>query len=49
MVKHNSRTNDIIINRSPVLLHIIFICGPSAIQQGLISRVVPEASEDPYH
>ena len=49
MAKHNWHTYDVTINQLPASLHIIFICGPSAIQQGLISIVVPEALECLYH
>ena len=44
-----SHTNDVIINRSSISLHINFIRGHSAIQQGSINRVVTGASENLYH
>ena len=47
--KDNWCTNDVIINRSPILLHINFIRGHSTIQQESINGVVPKASENPYH
>ena len=41
LLLNNSRTNGVIINSPPILLHITIICGLSIMQQGSINRMVP--------
>jgi len=47
--KVHSRTNDVIINIPPILLHINSDIDLRIMQQGSTNSVVPETSENLYH